>query len=140
MSDTSRRLLIGHHAVGKGAVIALFAAGVFLALIGGLMAAILPWWFILMLSVLPALALKIILNRNQKNLGLINHVNKLFEVSSGDLMVVAAGDDISLSDRVECLVDAFNQSGKKATDVADLVIPMYGAMLYQSINWYRKTA
>lgn len=57
---------------------------------------------------------KTILNRNQKNLGLINHVNKLFEISSGDLMVIAAGDDISLSDRVECLVHAFNQGGKKA--------------------------
>lgn len=54
------------------------------------------------------------LNRNQKNLGLIEHVNKIFEISSGAFIVAAAGDDISLPDRVECLVDAYNQSGQKA--------------------------
>lgn len=54
------------------------------------------------------------LNRNQHNLGLIGHVNKSFEISSCDLMIVAAGDDISLPDRVECLVAAFNRSGEKA--------------------------
>jgi len=57
---------------------------------------------------------QIVLNRNPHNFGLIGHVNKLFEMSSGDLIVVAAGDDISLPDRVECLADAFNQSERKA--------------------------
>jgi glycosyltransferase involved in cell wall biosynthesis len=54
------------------------------------------------------------LNRNQKNLGLIEHVNRIFEISTGDFIVAAAGDDVSLPDRVECLVDAYVQSGKKA--------------------------
>lgn len=57
---------------------------------------------------------KIKLNKNQHNLGLIDHVNKSFEISSGELIVVAAGDDISLPDRVECLVDAYKGSGQKA--------------------------
>ena len=54
------------------------------------------------------------LNKNSNNLGIIGHVNLMFEISSGKLIVAAAGDDISLSERVECLVDAFNQSEKKA--------------------------
>lgn len=57
---------------------------------------------------------QIVLNRNSHNFGLIGHVNKLFEMSSGDLIVVAAGDDISQPDRVKCLADAFNQSERKA--------------------------
>lgn len=54
------------------------------------------------------------LNRNQKNLGLIEHVNKIFEISLGELIVAAAGDDISLPDRVKCLAEAYHQSGQKA--------------------------
>lgn len=57
---------------------------------------------------------KIILNRNQQNFGLISHINQIFRISSGDLIVAAAGDDISLPDRVQCLVSAFNRTGKKA--------------------------
>lgn len=54
------------------------------------------------------------LNRNNKNLGLIDHVNKSFEISMGELIVVAAGDDISLPHRVECLIDAYQRNDKKA--------------------------
>jgi glycosyltransferase involved in cell wall biosynthesis len=57
---------------------------------------------------------KIKLNRNNKNLGLVNHVNKSFEISSGELIVAAAGDDISLFNRIECLVEAYKKSDKKA--------------------------
>jgi O-antigen ligase len=71
MSSTSHRLLGGHRTAGNGAVIVLFAAAAFLALIGGLMAAVLPWWFILMLSVLPALALAGLLLPELAILGLL---------------------------------------------------------------------
>lgn len=56
---------------------------------------------------------KVVLNRNEKNLGLIGHVNKSFGISSGDLMVVAAGDDISLPDRVEVVVDVYLKNRQK---------------------------
>lgn len=46
---------------------------------------------------------EIVLNRNTKNLGLIRHVNLIFELAKGDYIVAAAGDDISLPNRVEVI-------------------------------------
>lgn len=44
---------------------------------------------------------RIILNRNEKNLGLVPHVNKaLFELAHGDYLFLNGGDDISLPGRV----------------------------------------
>lgn len=44
---------------------------------------------------------KLILNRNSTNLGLASHVNKILnEVSRGDYVALAAGDDISLPRRI----------------------------------------
>jgi glycosyltransferase involved in cell wall biosynthesis len=57
---------------------------------------------------------RIRLNRNPKNLGLIAHVNRIPELCSGELMVVAAGDDISQPQRVERLVAAYEQGGRQA--------------------------
>ena len=42
---------------------------------------------------------RIILNRNAINLGLGAHCNKLFEMATGELIVMAAGDDVSLPER-----------------------------------------
>lgn len=50
---------------------------------------------------------KIILNRNEENFGLIKHFNKLVSMAKGDIIVVAAGDDISLKNRVSNTVDIF---------------------------------
>lgn len=47
------------------------------------------------------------LNRNPQNLGLIGHVNRVFELSTGALVVYNAGDDISEPDRVARLYAAF---------------------------------
>ncbi len=44
---------------------------------------------------------KIILNRNEKNLGLSAHIDQAVGLSQGDWIVVASGDDISFSERVE---------------------------------------
>lgn len=54
------------------------------------------------------------LNRNIVNLGLIDHINKIFEMASGDLIVAAAGDDISLPSRTSRLVDAYGETGGNA--------------------------
>jgi glycosyltransferase involved in cell wall biosynthesis len=43
---------------------------------------------------------KIVLNRNETTLGLCRHVNKIFALASGQMIVVAAGDDISFPSRV----------------------------------------
>lgn len=61
------------------------------------------------------------LNRNEKNLGLIGHVNRLMELTDADFIVVAAGDDVSLPRRTELLVDAWLQSGRAARSVHSAV-------------------
>ncbi|MFT6834788.1 MAG: glycosyltransferase involved in cell wall biosynthesis [Francisellaceae bacterium] len=45
------------------------------------------------------------LNKNPTNLGLVSHFNKLLSMAKGDIIVVAAGDDISLSHRVSSSVE-----------------------------------
>ncbi|TWX67638.1 glycosyltransferase family 2 protein [Colwellia sp. C1TZA3] len=46
----------------------------------------------------------IFLNRNETNMGLVPHFNKLLKIAKGDIIVVAAGDDISLPKRVSSTV------------------------------------
>jgi len=46
---------------------------------------------------------KIVLNRNPKNLGLAGHVNRVMDMAQGELIIMAAGDDISLPERAEYL-------------------------------------
>ena len=41
---------------------------------------------------------KVILNRNPKNLGIVPHVDRIMELTSGELMVQNAGDDVSVPD------------------------------------------
>ncbi|WCJ59697.1 glycosyltransferase 61 family protein [Fontisphaera persica] len=48
---------------------------------------------------------KIILNRNERNLGICGHVNRCVELTHGELIVCAAGDDISLPFRTEYCAD-----------------------------------
>ncbi len=48
---------------------------------------------------------KVILNRNEENRGIGGHVNRAMEVSKGEFIVVAAGDDISRPDRTTRLYE-----------------------------------
>jgi len=52
------------------------------------------------------------LRRNRQNLGLINHVNAVISEVDTELVVVAAGDDISLPHRVSKLVEVYESSGR----------------------------
>lgn len=52
-------------------------------------------------------------NLNPQNYGIGKHVNKAFEISNGELIVFAAGDDISLVKRVSLLADTWLKSNKK---------------------------
>ncbi|NTW98363.1 MAG: glycosyltransferase [Geobacteraceae bacterium] len=52
---------------------------------------------------------KVILNRNLTNQGLISHVNSCMALSKGELVVFAAGDDISFPDRVAKMANIFDQ-------------------------------
>ena len=46
---------------------------------------------------------KVIINRNNKNLGIAGHVNKVFSMAKGELFVMAAGDDVSYPYRAEII-------------------------------------
>jgi glycosyltransferase involved in cell wall biosynthesis len=59
----------------------------------------------------------IILNRNNRNLGIGGHVNRIMEIARGDLIVAAAGDDISLPNRVGKIFQAWKDSGGKAKSI-----------------------
>lgn len=47
------------------------------------------------------------LNRNRHNLGINGNLNKLISLASGEIMICAAGDDISSADRVSRIVSIF---------------------------------
>ncbi len=57
---------------------------------------------------------QVVLNRNPANFGLGKHLNRIIELVHGEFMVVAAGDDISLPNRVEIFHQVWEASGRKA--------------------------
>jgi len=52
---------------------------------------------------------KIVVNRNPENLGIGGHINKLMTLVEGELIVIAAGDDISLPERVASIYSVWAQ-------------------------------
>lgn len=56
----------------------------------------------------------IVLNRNETNLGIRNHVNKVFSLAQGELVVLVAGDDISMPQRAEVISSTYIKSERKA--------------------------
>lgn len=56
----------------------------------------------------------VVLNRNERNLGLIGHLNRVMEIVQGELIVIAAGDDVSLPERTEKLYQSYAVSQGQA--------------------------
>lgn len=54
---------------------------------------------------------KVVLNKNEINLGICGHVNKIADLASGGLVVMAAGDDVSYPGRTSTLVREWISSG-----------------------------
>lgn len=52
---------------------------------------------------------KLIVNRNNHNLGIAGHINKVFKLSSGHFIFFFAGDDISLNNRITKCLQIFNE-------------------------------
>lgn len=57
---------------------------------------------------------KIILNRNARNLNIAGHINTINRLARGELVIVAAGDDVSLADRSSQIVNAWIRTNKQA--------------------------
>lgn len=64
----------------------------------------------------------IVLNRNNENLGIARHINKVMEIAKGELIVGAAGDDISLPHRVESIVSSWIECNKRCHSIYSSVI------------------
>ena len=50
---------------------------------------------------------RVILNKNERNLGLAGHIERVHDLSHGDVIIVAAGDDISLPQRCARIIETF---------------------------------
>ena len=61
---------------------------------------------------------RVILNRNARNLGIGAHLSHAASLCSGELIFVAAGDDVSLPHRCSRCVQAWLAGGKKADLIA----------------------
>ena len=57
---------------------------------------------------------KVVINQTSSNLGVIAHVNEVVKLTRGDLVVLAAGDDISFTGRVSALVNVWKEYGASA--------------------------
>lgn len=68
---------------------------------------------------------QIILNRNNRNLGIGGHVNAVMALSQGQLIVVAAGDDISLSTRCEVYATVWLKEGCPTCSIFSPTIERY---------------
>ena len=55
----------------------------------------------------------IVLNRTDRNSGIAGHINSIMRLAKGELVVISAGDDISLPERTERLVSAWLADGKR---------------------------
>ncbi len=61
---------------------------------------------------------RLVLNRNSKNLGVVGNYYKAFELSSGELIFTAAGDDISMPDRCSATIARWRDLDGKADLIA----------------------
>lgn len=64
------------------------------------------------------------INQNPKNLGLNGNCNKAFSIASGELIILAAGDDISLPHRASRTVEHWLKANRKPRLIVCPVIDM----------------
>ena len=65
----------------------------------------------------------VLLNRNDQNVGVVDHLNKLIiDFAKGKYIIVLAGDDITTTDRTEKIVDCFEATGASAVTINPMMI------------------
>ena len=65
---------------------------------------------------------RIVLNRNPQNLGIGAHLSHLVGLSKGEMLFVAAGDDVSLPQRCETVMAAWRASDRRLDLIAAALI------------------
>ena len=66
----------------------------------------------------------VVLRKNEKNLGIADHYNELVKLVKSDFIIIAAGDDISLPNRAQKLIDAWNKSDRQLDLISSFVTDM----------------
>lgn len=61
---------------------------------------------------------KVVFNRNDTNLFVAKNYEKAFKLAHGEILVTGAGDDISMPERVEKIMQAYLDSGRRATVIS----------------------
>lgn len=79
---------------------------------------------------------KIIINRNEKNLGIAQHFNKVvFDFCHGDIILTADGDDISFPDRAKRTLELFTENPEiKGLSFGKILIEKNGNLIAQQIE------
>jgi cellulose synthase/poly-beta-1,6-N-acetylglucosamine synthase-like glycosyltransferase len=82
---------------------------------------------------------EIVLNRNEKNLGVAEHINSIMKLAKGEFIVVAAGDDISRPDRTAVLVAQWLSKNRPVAICSGFIsIDDQGVSHGDPDAWYRK--
>lgn len=55
---------------------------------------------------------RLVLNRNDRNLGLVPHIDRAMSLAKGRFVVINAGDDVSTPERTARIVEAWEDSGR----------------------------
>lgn len=69
---------------------------------------------------------RIVLNRNPQNLGISAHLSALAGMAHGELLVVAAGDDVSVPERCERVVETWLAHARRPDLIASDLIALDG--------------
>jgi len=70
---------------------------------------------------------RVVVRRNETNLGITGHYNRLVDASHGDLLITAAGDDTSHRERAARLLAAWDATGGRADLVSSHVVDVDAA-------------
>jgi glycosyltransferase involved in cell wall biosynthesis len=80
---------------------------------------------------------RIVLNRNEQNAGISAHLSKIAAMSEGALLVVSAGDDVSVPERCARLVDCWNAHGQRIDLIASDLVEWQPASAHAGVNAQR---
>ena len=89
---------------------------------------------------------RVVLSRNPRNLGIGAHLNRMVELSHGELLFVAAGDDVSLPRRCERVVDAWFAAGRQPDLISSSLLDLddqgrtHGTITPTDLSSYRDAA
>ena len=73
---------------------------------------------------------RVVVNRNQSNVGLVEHLNRILEMASHELIVLNAGDDISMPHRVSTMSRRFYVTSSRPLLIHSHAIPFAGNTIF----------